>query len=242
VAPDYGFFGKGCLKLLLRKTRIEQIFSQHKLSCKEDINFTLITRYYSKGFQAKSLFWCRRRYKFMSPALERRTTDPFKLFVRHPYCFNPNTANIHYILSVNYSSSSVEQQNPNTRNFSSISQPTMSYISAVTSVTHNPYLRLLNGLRSNKKPVMSFLGLPSFRTAQVIAQTGVDVSIIHSPSVISRLIIIKGIIIDCEHGYISDDSMHSSTAAIASMGVSPLVRLRMGQSDLIKRALDAGAQ
>ena len=49
-------------------------------------------------------------------------------------------------------------------------------------------------------------------------------------------------IIDCEHGNISDDSMHSATAAIAAMGVSPLVRIRMTHSDLIKRALDAGAQ
>ncbi|KAJ5088368.1 hypothetical protein N7456_011984 [Penicillium angulare] len=89
---------------------------------------------------------------------------------------------------------------------------------------HNPQLRLLNALKNNAKPIMTFLGLPSFRTAQIVAQTGVD-----------------GIIIDCEHGYISDDAMHSSTAAIAALGVSPLVRLRMTHCDLIKRALDAGA-
>ncbi|PYI33597.1 2,4-dihydroxyhept-2-ene-1,7-dioic acid aldolase [Aspergillus indologenus CBS 114.80] len=88
----------------------------------------------------------------------------------------------------------------------------------------NPQLRLLNALRAGAKPVMTFLGLPSFRTAQIVAQTGVD-----------------GIIIDCEHGNISDDGMHSATAAIAAMGVSPLVRLRMTHPDLIKRALDAGA-
>ncbi|KAL5360157.1 2,4-dihydroxyhept-2-ene-1,7-dioic acid aldolase [Aspergillus floccosus] len=88
----------------------------------------------------------------------------------------------------------------------------------------NPHLRLLNCLQANAKPIMTFLGLPSFRTAQIVAQTGID-----------------GIIIDCEHGHISDDSMHSATAAIASLGVSPLVRLRMAHSDLIKRALDAGA-
>lgn len=52
----------------------------------------------------------------------------------------------------------------------------------------------------------------------------------------------KGIIIDCEHGHISDDAMHDSTAAIAALGVSPLVRIRMTHGDLIKRALDAGAQ
>lgn len=53
---------------------------------------------------------------------------------------------------------------------------------------------------------------------------------------------LQGIIIDCEHGHISDDAMHSSTAAIAALGVSPLVRIRMTHPDLIKRALDAGAQ
>lgn len=71
---------------------------------------------------------------------------------------------------------------------------------------------------------MTFLGLPSFRTAQLVARTGLD-----------------GIIIDCEHGHISDDSMHAATAAIAAADVSPLVRVRMTHSDLIKRALDAGA-
>ncbi|KAJ5379302.1 Pyruvate/Phosphoenolpyruvate kinase-like domain-containing protein [Penicillium cosmopolitanum] len=100
----------------------------------------------------------------------------------------------------------------------------MSFPSALTSLTQNPQLRLLNALRENAKPIMTFLGLPSFRTAQVVALTGVD-----------------GIIIDCEHGNITDDGMHSSTAAIAALGVSPLVRLRMTHSDLIKRALDAGA-
>ncbi|KAF2833525.1 2,4-dihydroxyhept-2-ene-1,7-dioic acid aldolase [Ophiobolus disseminans] len=100
----------------------------------------------------------------------------------------------------------------------------MYFLSAMTTSIKNPHLRLLNALRAGSKPIMTFLGLPSFRTAQVVAQTGVD-----------------GIIIDCEHGHISDDSMHSSTAAIAALGVSPLVRIRMTHSDLIKRALDAGA-
>lgn len=36
--------------------------------------------------------------------------------------------------------------------------------------------------------------------------------------------------------------MQASTAAIAALGVSPLIRLRMTHPDLIKRALDAGAQ
>ncbi|KAK5992151.1 2-keto-3-deoxy-L-rhamnonate aldolase [Cladobotryum mycophilum] len=101
----------------------------------------------------------------------------------------------------------------------------MSYSSsAMTTSIQNPQLRLLNALRAGSKPIMTFLGLPSFRTAQIVAQTGVD-----------------GIIIDCEHGHISDDAMHSSTAAISALGVSPLVRLRAPHADLIKRALDAGA-
>ncbi|KAJ5316734.1 2-4-dihydroxyhept-2-ene-1-7-dioic acid aldolase [Penicillium antarcticum] len=107
----------------------------------------------------------------------------------------------------------------------------MVYPSAITSLIHNPHLRLLNALRANTKPIIKFLGLSSFRTAQVVAQTGIDLRFNRE----------QGIIIDCEHGHISDDSMHSATAAIAAMGVSPLVRLRMTHSDLVKRALDAGA-
>ncbi|CAH0027967.1 unnamed protein product [Clonostachys rhizophaga] len=100
----------------------------------------------------------------------------------------------------------------------------MSLATPLTTKVVNPHLRLLNMLRKGSKPVMTFLGLPSIRTAQVVAQTGLD-----------------GIIIDCEHGHISDDSMHVAVCAIASMGVSPLVRIRMTHADLIKRALDAGA-
>ncbi|KAL4895495.1 Pyruvate/Phosphoenolpyruvate kinase-like domain-containing protein [Aspergillus ambiguus] len=100
----------------------------------------------------------------------------------------------------------------------------MTFLSPITTSINNPQLRFLNALRANVKPITTFLGLPSFRTAQIVAQTGVD-----------------GIIIDCEHGHISDDAMHSSTAAIAALGVSPLVRIRMTHTDLIKRALDAGA-
>lgn len=100
----------------------------------------------------------------------------------------------------------------------------MLHTSALTTTIQNPQLRLLNAPRANKRPIMTFLGLPSARTAQLVASTGLD-----------------GVIIDCEHGHISDDSMHNAVMAIASQGVSPLVRLRMTHADLIKRALDAGA-
>ncbi|KAF5981965.1 2,4-dihydroxyhept-2-ene-1,7-dioic acid aldolase [Fusarium bulbicola] len=96
--------------------------------------------------------------------------------------------------------------------------------SPIAAPVRNPRLRMLNALRANGKPIMTFLGLPSLRTAQIVASTGVD-----------------GVIIDCEHGHISDDSMHHATTAIAAVGVSPLVRLRMTHPDLIKRALDSGA-
>jgi hypothetical protein len=49
----------------------------------------------------------------------------------------------------------------------------------MTTSIQNPRLRLLNALRANSKPIMTFLGLPSFRTAQIVAQTGVDVSAAH---------------------------------------------------------------
>ncbi|KAM3508286.1 hypothetical protein MY10362_001274, partial [Beauveria mimosiformis] len=97
-------------------------------------------------------------------------------------------------------------------------------MATLTSTTPNPKLRLLNALRSGSKPIMTFLGLASSRMAQVVASTGVD-----------------GIIIDCEHGNISDSEMHDAITAISSQGVSPLVRIRGAHADLGKRALDAGA-
>jgi 4-hydroxy-2-oxoheptanedioate aldolase len=100
----------------------------------------------------------------------------------------------------------------------------MSFPSTLTTTVQNPKLRLLNSLRKGLKPILTFLGLPSYRTAQLVASTDLD-----------------GVIIDCEHGHISDDAMHDSVAAVAAQGLSPLVRLRMSYSDLIKRALDAGA-
>ncbi|KAI5459027.1 Pyruvate/Phosphoenolpyruvate kinase-like domain-containing protein [Mariannaea sp. PMI_226] len=100
----------------------------------------------------------------------------------------------------------------------------MSHSSAFTTAVHNPRLRLLNALRTNSSPIMTFIGLPSTRVAQLVASTGVD-----------------AIIIDCEHGHISDDAMHNAVAAISSQDVSPLVRITMNDPGLIKRALDTGA-
>jgi 4-hydroxy-2-oxoheptanedioate aldolase len=123
----------------------------------------------------------------------------------------------------------------------------MSFLSATTSTINNPHLRLLNALRSGSKPITTFMGLPSLRTAQMVAQTGVDVYLFEGKGGLRWWVFYadqepQGIMIDCEHSHISDGAMHSATAAIASMGVSPLVRIRMTHTDLIKRALDAGAQ
>ncbi|KAL6711739.1 hypothetical protein ACN47E_004673 [Coniothyrium glycines] len=93
-----------------------------------------------------------------------------------------------------------------------------------TTEVHNPRLRLLNKLKENEYPLMTFVAIPSVRQAQIVALTGLD-----------------GVIIDCEHGHIGDDSMHNSVAAISALGVSPVIRIRGPSHDIIKRALDTGA-
>ncbi|KAL1887195.1 hypothetical protein Sste5346_010370 [Sporothrix stenoceras] len=95
---------------------------------------------------------------------------------------------------------------------------------AQTTQIVNPRLRLLNKLRAGEYPLLTFVALPSVRHAQIVALTGVD-----------------GIVIDCEHGHIGDDSMHNAVAAIAALGVSPIIRIRGTSHDIIKRALDTGA-
>lgn len=101
---------------------------------------------------------------------------------------------------------------------------TGTYASALTTKVENPRLRLLNRLRAGEYPLMTFMAIPSVRQAQIVALTGLD-----------------GIIIDCEHGHISDDSMHNSVAAISALGVSPIIRIRGPAHDILKRALDTGA-
>ncbi|KAH8894710.1 Phosphoenolpyruvate/pyruvate domain-containing protein [Thozetella sp. PMI_491] len=100
----------------------------------------------------------------------------------------------------------------------------MSYPTAQTTTIENPRLRLLNKLKRGEYPLLTFMGIGSVRMAQIVALTGVD-----------------GIIIDCEHGNIGDDAMHNAVAAIAALGVSPIIRIRGPAHDIIKRALDTGA-
>lgn len=49
------------------------------------------------------------------------------------------------------------------------------------------------------------------------------------------------ILVDCEHGNIADAEMHESVSAIASTGVSPIVRIPGNEGWMVKRVLDAGA-
>jgi 4-hydroxy-2-oxoheptanedioate aldolase len=100
----------------------------------------------------------------------------------------------------------------------------MSYPTPLTTKISNPRLRLLNKLKTGEFPLMTFVAIPSVRMAQIVALTGVH-----------------GIIIDCEHGHIADDAMHNSVAAISSLEVSPIIRIRGPAHDTIKRALDTGA-
>ncbi|KAJ5743906.1 Pyruvate/Phosphoenolpyruvate kinase [Penicillium manginii] len=100
----------------------------------------------------------------------------------------------------------------------------MSYPTAHTTQIQNSRLRVLNKLRSGEFPLMTFMALPSVRMAQIVSLTGVD-----------------GIIIDCEHGHIGDEAMHNSVAAISTLGVSPVIRIRGPAHDILKRALDTGA-
>ncbi|ODN97163.1 hypothetical protein I350_08143 [Cryptococcus amylolentus CBS 6273] len=100
----------------------------------------------------------------------------------------------------------------------------ITYPTAHTTTVQNPRLRLLNNLRNKVPALMTFIAIPSVRHAQIIALTGLD-----------------GVIIDCEHGHIGDDQMHNSVSAISALGVSPIIRVRGPQPDILKRALDTGA-
>ncbi|KAI5364908.1 Putative hpcH/HpaI aldolase/citrate lyase domain, pyruvate kinase-like domain superfamily [Septoria linicola] len=105
-----------------------------------------------------------------------------------------------------------------------MSAGTPTYATALTTKIQNPQLRLLNKIKAGEYPVMTFMALPSVRMAQIVSLTGLE-----------------GIIIDCEHGNIGDDSMHNAVAAISALGVSPFIRIRGSAHDIIKRALDTGA-
>ncbi|KAI0097761.1 Pyruvate/Phosphoenolpyruvate kinase-like domain-containing protein [Nemania sp. FL0031] len=59
--------------------------------------------------------------------------------------------------------------------------------------------------------------------------------------ILARTAGVDWVLVDCEHGNIDDAAMHEAVPAIASCGVSPIVRLPDMQGWMIKRALDSGA-
>lgn len=78
-------------------------------------------------------------------------------------------------------------------------------------------------------------GSPTFGAWQMLPGTNLSRAICRSsPNV-------DWVLIDQEHGNISDDAMHELVASVAACGVSPIVRVPDGQHWMIKRALDAGA-
>ncbi|KAL2865544.1 HpcH/HpaI aldolase family protein [Aspergillus lucknowensis] len=72
--------------------------------------------------------------------------------------------------------------------------------------------------------VGQWLEFPGYALAKTVAQLGED-----------------WVLIDCEHGAIDDREMHLQVAAVASAGVSPIVRIPSSEPWMMKRALDAGA-
>lgn len=48
------------------------------------------------------------------------------------------------------------------------------YPTPLTTTIYNPRLKLLNGLKAGSYPLMTFMALPSVRTAQIVALTGLD--------------------------------------------------------------------
>ena len=49
---------------------------------------------------------------------------------------------------------------------------------AHSTTIQNSRMRLLNKLKENEKPMMTFMAIPSVRMAQIVALTGLDVSVL----------------------------------------------------------------
>ena len=67
---------------------------------------------------------------------------------------------------------------------------TTDYPTPLTTTIQNPRLKLLNGLKDGKFPLMTFMALPSVRMAQIVALTGFEgklIAVRHSMDVINQL-------------------------------------------------------
>jgi len=83
---------------------------------------------------------------------------------------------------------------------------------------------LHRALHSNNLAVGAWQMLPGSNLSRILARSKPD-----------------WVCVDTEHGNIGDTAMHESVAAIASCGVSPVVRTVSNEGWMIKRALDTGA-
>ncbi|CAN8100367.1 unnamed protein product [Discula destructiva] len=84
----------------------------------------------------------------------------------------------------------------------------------------------------SKAPALGFwLTLPSSAVARTL---------LRSPS-LSQGGGFSWVLVDAEHGLISDQHYYELTTAIASEGASPIIRVPWGEEWMIKRALDGGA-
>ncbi|KAJ5386119.1 hypothetical protein N7509_008660 [Penicillium cosmopolitanum] len=90
-------------------------------------------------------------------------------------------------------------------------------------------------------PVQSALKGPSaaFGFWLTLPSAGVAKTIIHGASESSAKF--SWILVDAEHGLISDHHYYELNNAIGSEGVSPIIRVPCAEEWMIKRALDAGA-
>ncbi|KAH8171127.1 hpcH/HpaI aldolase/citrate lyase family protein [Sarocladium implicatum] len=83
----------------------------------------------------------------------------------------------------------------------------------------------LERAKARKGPsIGQWLMFPGYTLAKTVAGLGMD-----------------WILVDCEHGNIDDSAMYQSVGAIASSGVSPMVRIPASEPWMFKRVLDAGA-
>ncbi|KAH8599912.1 Pyruvate/Phosphoenolpyruvate kinase-like domain-containing protein [Bisporella sp. PMI_857] len=97
---------------------------------------------------------------------------------------------------------------------------------AIVSNTGKTRLRAsLERAQAGGQPsVGQWIDFPGYTLAKTVAGLGFD-----------------WVLVDCEHGNISDNEMYLAVGAIASAGASPIVRVPANEAWMIKRALDAGA-
>ena len=121
--------------------------------------------------------------------------------------------------------------------------------------TQTPIRKALERARSHGPPCIShWLELPGYSLARLVASLGADVRMLSYSQCYTLcrnhtlqntdipIYNTQCVLVDCEHGNISDTEMYHSVGAIAAAGASPIVRV-VGPNAvwMVKRALDCGA-